>query len=253
MDNEKLARVSRQKPCPVCGKPDWCLAAPDGSAAICQRIQEGSVKRCGEAGWLHILQERPRPGYSSAGRRIVIPTYRTDRDWDLLTEHCLNRLSKEALSRFAGQMGVSESALFQLYLGWNGCGYTFPMRDGDGRIVGIHIRRPNGKKVCEPGSRLGLFLPRCFQKSELLVICEGVSDTATALDLEFSAVGRASCQTGQRQLIPLVRESKQVVILGDNDTPGRKGAEKLAATLALYSPAVRIVYPGDTRIFSPLP
>ena len=44
-------------PCPVCGKPDWCLVAEDGSAAICARIEEGSVKRCGDAGWLHILRE----------------------------------------------------------------------------------------------------------------------------------------------------------------------------------------------------
>jgi len=54
---EKMQRVNRQRPCPVCGKPDWCLVAPDKSAAICARIEESSVKRCGDAGWLHILCE----------------------------------------------------------------------------------------------------------------------------------------------------------------------------------------------------
>ncbi len=34
-DKEKLQHVGRENPCPVCGKPDWCLAAADGSAAIC--------------------------------------------------------------------------------------------------------------------------------------------------------------------------------------------------------------------------
>ena len=49
-------RVSNARPCPVCHKPDWCLVAADGSAAICARVLEGSVKRCGEAGWLHRLR-----------------------------------------------------------------------------------------------------------------------------------------------------------------------------------------------------
>ena len=49
--SEKMQRVSRKTPCPVCGKPDWCLVAEDGTAAICQRIKEGSVKSCGNAGY----------------------------------------------------------------------------------------------------------------------------------------------------------------------------------------------------------
>ena len=56
MNSENMIRVSKQRPCPVCGKPDWCLIARDGSAAICARIAEGSVKQCGEAGWF-----RPHP------------------------------------------------------------------------------------------------------------------------------------------------------------------------------------------------
>jgi len=40
MSAEKMIRVSRRQPCPICGKPDWCLMAEDGSAAICARIEE---------------------------------------------------------------------------------------------------------------------------------------------------------------------------------------------------------------------
>src|SRR5437879_4269411 len=54
-DVERMQRVSASKPCPICEKPDWCLRAEDGSAAICSRIE--SAKRCGEAGWLHVLRE----------------------------------------------------------------------------------------------------------------------------------------------------------------------------------------------------
>jgi len=50
---QKWLRVSREMPCPICGKRDWCLVAVDGVAVICARVQ--SVVRKGEAGWLHKL------------------------------------------------------------------------------------------------------------------------------------------------------------------------------------------------------
>ena len=48
---ESMRRVSAAHPCPVCKKPDWCLDSPNGTAAICARVESG--KRCGDAGWLH--------------------------------------------------------------------------------------------------------------------------------------------------------------------------------------------------------
>ena len=64
MDRDGMLRVNRANPCPVCGKPDWCLVAADNSVAICQRIEDGSVKKCGEAGWLHRLSN---DGWSASG------------------------------------------------------------------------------------------------------------------------------------------------------------------------------------------
>ena len=49
-----FAPVSASHPCPICHKPDWCLAAADGTAVICARTEAGSVKRS-DAGWLHRL------------------------------------------------------------------------------------------------------------------------------------------------------------------------------------------------------
>lgn len=47
-------RVTRHDPCRVCGKPDWCINAPEGT--ICQRIE--SEHKSGEAGWWHPLEGR---------------------------------------------------------------------------------------------------------------------------------------------------------------------------------------------------
>src|SRR5947209_3661539 len=34
--------VSGSHPCPVCRKPDWCRASPDGDWAACRRVAEGA-------------------------------------------------------------------------------------------------------------------------------------------------------------------------------------------------------------------
>jgi hypothetical protein len=39
MSGTAWPRVSRTHPCPVCGKPNWCLVSADGTAAICQRVE----------------------------------------------------------------------------------------------------------------------------------------------------------------------------------------------------------------------
>ena len=48
-------RVNRCNPCPVCGKPDWCLISQDAKAAICARIESDKPAGTKGAGWIHVL------------------------------------------------------------------------------------------------------------------------------------------------------------------------------------------------------
>lgn len=63
--NKEWVRVSRKRPCPCCGKRDWCSVSLDGSRAVCMRVE--SDKPTKNRGWLHILKEsddftrRPAP------------------------------------------------------------------------------------------------------------------------------------------------------------------------------------------------
>ncbi len=57
MASENMQRVSKQNPCPICGKPDWCLVAPDKSAAICPRTPDGSAKEIPGSGFLHVTSQ----------------------------------------------------------------------------------------------------------------------------------------------------------------------------------------------------
>ena len=52
-------RVTRQEPCPVCRKPDWCGVSADGVWCVCMRAESGHASRNG--GWLHRLKDAPPP------------------------------------------------------------------------------------------------------------------------------------------------------------------------------------------------
>lgn len=41
--------ASKQQPCPICGKPDWCSVSADGQMAICRRLDDGAGRRCADA------------------------------------------------------------------------------------------------------------------------------------------------------------------------------------------------------------
>ena len=243
MTGEKMRRVTKQDPCPVCGKSDWCLAAPDGSAAICQRIEEGSKKRCGEAGWLHILRDdRQAPKRRPCRRAIPLVAAPQAKDFGMMAGQCSERLTPEALGGLADELGVSVQSLRRLGVGWNGAGFTFPMRDATGDVIGLRIRYNSRFKAAQKGSRNGLFIPADLPDGGPLLICEGPTDTAAALDLGFAAVGRASCNTGGRMLAEFAR-GRDVVIVGDDDAPGRRGAVALAEALLLGCTSVRVIYP----------
>ena len=52
--------------CPICAKPDWCLVSSDDpdnpSAAVCSRINQGSVRELPGCGYLHILDSKQQQG-----------------------------------------------------------------------------------------------------------------------------------------------------------------------------------------------
>ena len=143
----------------------------------------------------------------------------------------------------ATTLGVDDEALKALDVRFNPfeeC-WSFPMRDDEGKIVGLRFRELGGsKKWSAKGSKDGLFYAAngfaredASKSGRELVIVEGPSDTAAAMSLGLSVVGRSSCQTGAVFLRALIRRVRPqvVTIVADNDTPGIKGAELLAGQL----------------------
>ena len=243
-------RVTRSSPCPICGKSNWCLFSADGSAAICPRVQEGSSKRCGDAGWLHILR---RDGKWRPRQRVVRIPLRTRQASELpaLAERFSVAVGPERLAALADGLGVSSESLRRLGVGWSAehSAWAFPMTNHFGTVLGIRLRLLSGRKLSIKGGHDGLFIPADIDLSpaSTLLVCEGPTDTAAVLDLGFSALGRPSCSGGGRLLIDLVKRHVigSVVVLADRDTPGQRGADRIASHLALFCPSVRVIAPPD--------
>ena len=243
-------RVTRQRPCPACGGRKWCSVSADGNVCICMRVDAGAKKQTKNGGWLHILHE-DSSWLPRRGRVIRLNAPRQSRPdiVELAVQYQLV-VNEDALDVLANDLGLSVESLRRLEVGWNGWAWSFPMKDSIGRVRGIRLRRPDGRKLAVSGSREALFIPRGVRESTdqgLLAVAEGPTDCAALLDLGFAAVGRPSCRGGVQQILDLTRgwSVRQAVIVADMDEHGRgqRGAEDLAKVLTRYVVDVRIVHP----------
>ena len=247
-------RVSKRHRCPICDHADWCLISDDGKAAICPRIESDEV--AGDAGWLHRLADRPVHQPPHRPRHIALSENRTVRSEDIAA---LSRRLQTAADRYgklddiAEGLGLAAVSLIRFGVGWSlQDGFSsWPMFDSRGRIVGITRRFADDAKRIMSGHRAGLYMPADLPEdmSPLglpLLVCEGASDAVAGLDIGFWAIGRFSCTHGARSLVDLIhrRKPRVVVIVGDADGPGCRGAEALASALLPYVPLKLIVPPA---------
>jgi hypothetical protein len=148
----------------------------------------------------------------------------------------------------ANALGVTVQSLHSLRVGWSAehRATTWPMTDAAGAVRGIRLRGTDGRKWSVRGGREGLFIPEGLHSDQLIVICEGATDAAALVDLDFYAVGRPSCSGGVGLLVELIQcdQPHNVAIIADADVPGQRGARGLAARLCGYVPGgIRIVTP----------
>lgn len=90
------------------------------------------------------------------------------------------------------------------------------------------------KSTSKSGAPAGLVLPYHLwhNDSSVTVICEGEKDMAIARTHGYNAISLGGCRNLPTHMLECFRD-RQVVIVYDNDAPGRAGAKKLAS--ALYS------------------
>ena len=250
----RMGRVSIARPCPVCENPGWCLVAPDGTAAICQRVESG--RQCGDAGWFHLTPTAPPPPeqQSAAGPR---------KDWSAEARKYAANLDPARKRELAASLKLPADALDALPLvGFNpdanGAHFTFPEVDATGCVVGLLRRFGDGSKKAAAGGRRGLTLPAGWRDRPGPVFAvEGPTDAAAMTAAGLACVGRPSNSGGSALLAELLKDldADRVVVVGENDRkdsgawPGRDGAESVARRLAatLRRPVRSALPPGGAK------
>lgn len=232
---------TRQSPCPCCGHWDWNCRAGDRKF-ICMRIESSHPSKDG--GWFHEYGKEYI--YHVPSKRFIAPP-KAKMDFERMQLTFVANF--EPLDKLIHDLGVDSDSLISLCVGHTKehNAWAIPMRDGDNKIIGIHLRCDDGSKKCVTGSQGGLFIPQ-IEPQKIAFVCEGASSTAALLTLGFYAIGRFNCNTGADMLkIALKRLGvTRIVIVADNDTlktapngktfrPGQDGASRLKKELGLMS------------------
>lgn len=237
MTRKQIRGLRPKEICPVCGHAGWCGVAADSSFAICMRSE--SPRKTKNGGWYHVLNgntAKPVPSFAPDPEQAKFIDCRA-----ILQRYMLDTTTAR-IAEFADDLGVSRESLKRLGTCWsaNHKAWAFPMSDGQ-KIVGIRLRGNDGSKFSVRGSKAGIFLPTGFHHTGPLLVCEGPTDCAALLDLNYDAIGRPSCAGTVEPIIDLMRlEKRDAVIFADRDGPGLRGAEDLAERLPRR---VRIVTP----------
>ena len=224
-------RATRERPCPICGKFDWCMIATNGSVAICPRTERGSKKYLDGSGYLHVVngsipmpERKDEQGAELPEHNLVLSS---------LANKMMSACADDRVSGLSESLGVSTASLRMLRVGWsaNSDAFSFPMYRAGQRVIGIRLRSMAGKKWAVKGSRQGLFMPVAWSAPRKgILICEGPTDTAAMLSLGFNAIGRPSAM-GSHAMVEEAVAGHSVCIISDSDEVGLNSAQKLAEHL----------------------
>ena len=255
--------VSRSNPCPVCGRVTWCsLGEEDG--VYCMRSMkvehEGGFP---PPGWT-VLKRNPsdggvflkptsiinqrldhqtpmsRPRFLKYSEPIRLANWSSIQD-----ELCNNIECHPKLQELMMYFGLDDPIhLISLGLGWHSKyeAWSFPMYDYRNTVVGIRLRQIPLGQFAIKGSRQGIFRSEDALENDFIMVAEGPSDTAALMSIGFDAIGRPSCRGAVGTTTKLLN-GKDVVIVSDNDGPGKTGAGDLASELAGACSRVRIIVP----------
>ena len=260
-DKAQLVRVNKFQPCPICGENRWCSVASDGKFAICMRAESDHPCKSKDGspnGYLHRLDEtvvsHMKKKFKVLGRGRNPKRHSTIHLEMLLSRY---RLACPDMGWLSKELGVSEDSLRRLEIGWDGKVWTFPMRNGEDKVIGFRKRKTEGGYWSLEGGNNGLFWPLGVSANDdsTLAIVEGPTDTAAILDLGLDVIGRPSCNSCVSMVIDFLKHKKRpVVIVSDfdkakvlkNDSisrPGQEGAEGLGDAIRPYVERYCIIYP----------
>ena len=180
---------SRSRPCKICKHPTsgWCSESADGSVALCGRVESNNQR--GDGRYLHrLIDSRDFPAYHVNHHRRTERPERPQRDWQALSERFRKAMTDDGYQHLSDQLGVSVDSLRRLHVGWDGSQSltTWPMRNAEGRIVGVRTRAADNEKRSVSGTDgNALFYDPDSLSVDHLLVAEGPSDAGALLDLSL--------------------------------------------------------------------
>jgi hypothetical protein len=124
-------------------------------------------------------------------------------------------------------------------------GVGFPMRNAQGELTGYRMRFPDGgQKTFGPTEgtkgRNAMLYPDDLDRAKPIILCEGETDCAKALDMGLNAMASPGAGQIKSADAPWFRGAS-VIIVPDLDKPGQRGARRIANMLVGLAAQVRIV------------
>lgn len=221
--------------CPVCNKPDGCLVADDGTACICARIEEGSIRKVGQGnfrgGYLHVFEGFKPKSY-------VAPEA-PDINWNSrMTSQAHNLLShRKEFAALCHDININPIAALRFNVGWLKDWLTIPIYSKAGEISGIQRRAKKAKRYME-WSGVGVFVPTTFfqHRSRTMAVCEGWTDAIAAICYGYNPVAKMNAFCGNDEVLYFAEHHptvNRVILFADNnsDGVGEDGARETAGML----------------------
>jgi hypothetical protein len=244
-------RVSKSRPCPVCGREKWCCSDPISGVCLCAReasgaLQDGSFRpiRFSDFGFLHvrgaasIYAGGPPPRRAQAGKTAPATT----NSEQLARIQAVYRTSGQHLVKAGKELGLPAAALevfaFGRFSFWfsdaheNCKTWTWPERTATGDVCGIgHRRQGDGEKRFQGHRGIVLTEAHAADRERLkadiiargrVVAPEGLTDSVVVHAMGEVAIGRPSVSGGVAAIAALLLaldlpESVEVIVCGEND------------------------------------
>lgn len=151
---------------------------------------------------------------------------------DLIFKKMMRYWENRMMPNYPGDL-VYQGSAHDFLIGWTGKEYAVPGQNEDEAFTSIQYYSLNSKKWYEEGSVPGIFVPNHGTFYRPPLICEGVSDTAAALDLGYYAIGKPSALVGNDIIVKFLIKHNidRIVIVPDTDEAGYKGCENLQKIL----------------------
>lgn len=234
----KWVRVSKQRPCPICDRPDWCTVSADCGLCLCMRVESGRRSKNRMGGWLHLLRDKPT-SMMIFRTPVAEVKPRMNLNFEAMWQSGRQKTAKRLITELGKMLDVEPVALDMIGAAWSPVhrAWGFPMRAPDGKIRGLRLRAENGDKWAVRGSRVGLFIPSRTFTDKTLYVVEGPTDLAAALTIGLNAIARPSCMGCEDDVVEYIKLKKynRCVVISDNDTPGIRGAQRLIDSLPVMS------------------